>query len=367
MARRVLLLTPDFPPAPGGIQLLLHRLVQHWTGAPPTVLTIHGRGARHFDRSQPYRVRRIGAAGLPGHRLAIGMLNLRAIQEARRWHPEVVISGHIVTSPAANVIERMIHAPYIQYLYADELPGRPRLTRYALRRAAAVVTISAHAEAMARAYGADPARLHRIPPGVDPPANGGRVRWERPLALTVSRLGDAYKGHDVMIDALPSIRAAVPDLLWVVVGDGPLRGHYERRVRERGLDACVHFTGAVSDEERDTWLDRAHLLVMPSRVPANGGGEGFGIAYLEAAAHGIPVVAGRAGGATDAVVDGQTGLLVDATDPVAVADAVSHLLLDRAHAEALGRAGAIRARHFSWPRAAQQVCDLANQIVVGRP
>jgi phosphatidylinositol alpha-1,6-mannosyltransferase len=299
--------------------------------------------------------------------VAIGLLNLQAIREARRWRPEVVISGHIVTSPAARVIDRMIHAPYIQYLYADEVPGRPRLTRFALARAAAVVTISAHTDAMARAYGANPARVHRIPPGVDPPAGRAQRRSERPLVLTVSRLGDAYKGHDVMIDALPAIRAAVPDVLWVVVGDGPLRGHYERLVRARGLDRSVQFAGAVSDEERDAWLDRAHLLVMPSRVPKRGGGEGFGIAYLEAAAHGLPVVAGRDGGAPDAVVDGETGLLVDATDPVAVASAVKHLLLDRAHADALGKAGAVRAREFSWPRAAQRVCDLADRLAVGRP
>ncbi len=83
------------------------------------------------------------------------------------------------------------------------------------------------------------------------------------------------------------------------------------------LDA-IRFLGSVSDEERNLWLRRAHLLAMPSRLPAGGfAGEGFGIAYLEAGAYGKPVVAGNVGGALDSVSDGESGLLVDPTDPVA--------------------------------------------------
>ena len=76
---------------------------------------------------------------------------------------------------------------------------------------------------------------------------------------------------------------------------------------------------------------------MPSRLPPDGGGEGFGIVYLEAAAHGLPVVAGNVAGARDAVADGETGLLVDPTDPLAVADAATSLLLDPETADAVGR------------------------------
>ena len=88
---------------------------------------------------------------------------------------------------------------------------------------------------------------------------------------------------------------------------------------------------------------------MPSRLPAGGsGGEGFGIVYLEAGAHGLPVVAGNVGGALDAVADGETGLLVDPTDHVAVADAIADLLADPVRAAGLGRAGVEHARGFGW-------------------
>jgi phosphatidylinositol alpha-1,6-mannosyltransferase len=95
---------------------------------------------------------------------------------------------------------------------------------------------------------------------------------------------------------------------------------------------------------------------MPSRIPPGGiGGEGFGIAYLEANALGLPVVAGNEGGAVDAVIDGETGVLVDPSDHIAVADAVSDLLLDSGLAARLGEKGRARAREFAWPNVARRV------------
>jgi phosphatidylinositol alpha-1,6-mannosyltransferase len=115
----------------------------------------------------------------------------------------------------------------------------------------------------------------------------------------------------------------------------------------------------VTNDERDAWLERAHLFAMPSRVPGGGlGGEGFGIVYLEASWRGLPVVAGNVGGAVDAVVDGETGLLVDANDPVDVADAVTRLLVDQQLSHKLGEQGATRAREFAWPIITRRVEDL---------
>jgi phosphatidylinositol alpha-1,6-mannosyltransferase len=128
---------------------------------------------------------------------------------------------------------------------------------------------------------------------------------------------------------------------------------------DRGLDGAVQFRGNVTSEERDEWLDCAHVFAMPSRLrPGGGGGEGFGIVYLEANAHGLPCVGGNVAGALDAVVDGETGLLVDPRDHVAVADAIGGLLLDRERAERMGSAGAERAAEYSWPKVSSRVEDL---------
>jgi phosphatidylinositol alpha-1,6-mannosyltransferase len=181
--------------------------------------------------------------------------------------------------------------------------------------------------------------------------------------VTVARLRDRHKGHDVLARAIALIRARVPDIQWIVVGDGPLRPQLERLAAAQGLDGQVYFVGEVSDAERDAWLDRAHVFAMPARLPPGGvGGEGFGIVFLEANAHGIPVVAGNVGGALDAVVHGETGLLVDPTDPKAVADAIGELLLDPERATELGRGGAARARSFVWPTIARRVEELLLHI-----
>jgi phosphatidylinositol alpha-1,6-mannosyltransferase len=135
-------------------------------------------------------------------------------------------------------------------------------------------------------------------------------------------------------------------------------------ISSSGLGGRVRLLGEADDAERDQWLDRARVFAMPSRLAANGGGEGFGIVYLEAGAHGLPVVAGDVAGARDAVINGVTGLLVDPTDHIAVADALTRLLLDHSLAESLGHAGELQARSLGWPSVAQKVEDLLHRVAV---
>ncbi len=366
--RRLLLVTPDYPPAVGGIQLLLHRLATHlerWdtevvTLAPPRHDGSHD-AVPHPGAPGP-RIRRVGRPGAGGQRAAVARLNAAALRRGLAWRPDIVLNGHIATAPAALALRRVLGTPYVQYVYADELPHRPALSRRAMAGAATVLAVSGPTGELAVAHGAAPERLEVVHPGVDTPAPRQVSRAAEPLVVTVSRLRDLYKGHDVLLRAAPLVAARVPGARWVLVGDGPLRPHYEASARAAGLDGRVLFTGAVSTEEREAWLDRAHVFAMPSRRSGHGGGEGFGIVYLEASAHGVPVVAGDDGGARDAVEDGATGLLVDATDPVAVAEAVASLLLDPARAEAMGRRGAERAAALSWPVMAARVGELLDRV-----
>jgi phosphatidylinositol alpha-1,6-mannosyltransferase len=274
-----------------------------------------------------------------------------------------VLSGHVTAGPASRLIGKLARAPVIQYVHADELRMNRRMVRLAMG-ADAVVAVSGFAQQLAVDAGADPARTHRILNGVDLPGTRLAERAERPTLVTVARLEDDYKGHDVIVRALPIVRRRVPDVEWLVVGDGSLRGGLERLAAAEGVREAIHFLGAVSDEQRDAALDRAHVFVMPSRLPSGGvGGEGFGIVFLEAAAHGLPAVGGNVGGVVDAVVHGETGLLVDPEDPSAVAEALTDLLLDTERAQELGEAGAKRARTLAWPVVAKRVEDLICQQV----
>ncbi len=373
---RLLLLTPDFPPAPGGIQVLMHRLAVGMEGFETLVVTFDGPGAASFDAAGDLSTRRVGV----GTRLRPGRvasLNAAALVDALRFRPDLTLSAHLVTSPAAAAIRGALGGRTAQYFHANEIIGKPRLAAFAARRADVVIVPSSYAAALVRATGAASADIRVIPPGVDLPSDlapkplarptqippGVDLRGDlppkplrRPTLLTIARLKDSYKGHDVLMRALALVRAQVPGVEWIVIGDGPLRPDLERLARSLGVADSVRFLGAVSDAARDDWLRRADVFAMPSRLPDGGlAGEGFGIVYLEAAAYGTPVVAGNVAGALDAVADGETGLLVDPTNPHAVAGAITGLLLDRELAGRLGRTAAERARSFAWPLIAARV------------
>lgn len=352
----MLLLTPDYPPAQGGIQTLLGRLVEHAHGLDFSVVTPAEVFGSHA------RTAMIAALGPVG------------VGRALRRRPELVLSGHIVTAPAAAAIRRLLGVPFIQYLYAMEMAARPSLTRFAVTRARAVVVLSDYARTLALEAGAPAGRTHTIPPGIDIPppeidipSAAPREPAPRPTILTIARLREPYKGHDVLIRALPLIRAQVPDVEWVVIGEGPLRPVLEEQARSLAIERNIRFLGSVDDRTRDAWLGRAQVLAMPSRLPGNGlAGEGFGIVFLEAAARGLPVVAGAVGGALDAVCDGHTGCLVDPTDPHAVAGAIVEILRDPARAALLGRQGMEWAQRFAWPRIAMRFQELAFAAMADR-
>ncbi len=362
---RTLVLTPDFPPAPGGIQHLVHRTVTHAPGLECRVITLDTTGARDCDREGDLDVKRVPLLPeLPRPIFTLG-LNAAAVAQAFMFRPQVVLSAHTVMSPGASLIRKALGVPVVQYFHGKEIGVRPKLAGFAARNADACIAVSRYTSGLVAAAGGDPKRIHLIHPGVDLPE--GPVRAEpanRPTVLTIARMEDRYKGHDVMVRAMSLVAARVPGAQWVVIGDGPLRAAIAELARSAGLgDDVIRFLGAVGDEERDAWLDRAHVFAMPSRMPAGGYvGEGFGIVYLEANAHGCPALAGCVGGAVDAVVDGQTGLLVDPEDHIAVGNALVELLKNAPKREEMAETGARRAEEFAWPRTAEKIAQLVTEI-----
>lgn len=368
---RALLVTPDYPPALGGIQRLLQRVVSHARRLQTTVVTLDCSGAAEFDAEHPEDVHRVHTLSRDPRVRSVG-LNLASLAIGLRARPDVVLSGHLVASPAAIALARAHRVPLLQYLYAKEIGHRPWMTRVATRAADATIGVSRHTLRLATTVGADPQRMHWIPPGVDEPTPSAEPKATAPLIVTVARLDDRHKGHDMVIRALPEILASVPDAGYVVIGQGGLRDELERLASDLGVAARVRFTGAVADGERDAWLARARVFVLPSRLPPDGmGGDGFPLVYLEASARGLPSVAGNVGGPPDAVLHDATGLLVDPEDPAQIADAVVSLLRDPQRAARLGEAAARRSLEFRWPRIAARLEELLFELceaqVTGRP
>ncbi len=362
---RLLVLTPDFPPARGGIQVLSHRIASGMKGFETRVVAGGAAGSDHDDDG--LAVRRVRADRRLGPARNIP-LNAVTVAMAMRFRPAVTLSVHIVTSPAAALISRATGAPTVQYFHAKEVGAKPKLAAFAAANAQVAIAVSRYTAGLIAATGATPAETRLISPGVDLPDDPSPLPEPRPTLLTIARLEDRYKGHDVVIRSLPLLRATVPDAQWVVIGDGPLRPGLERLAAAHGVSDAVHFLGAAPDRIRDEWLRRASALVMPSRLPDGGfAGEGFGIVYLEAGAFGKPVLAGNVAGPLDAVSDGETGLLVDPTDPVAVARAAAVLLSDAALARRLGENGARRAQDLAWPQICERVEATLRECLEGAP
>lgn len=372
---RLLLATIDFAPAPGGVQNLLGRLAHGLaqSGHGLTVVAPGDRTAAAWDRVQPYRVVRTRPSA-PA-RAALLPLALGTLAVAARRQPDVVVCGHVLLGPVCRLLARAARVPYVAMAYAFEVrsPRMRRVAAHALRDAARVVTISEFSRRDVVSLGVEPARIAVILPGpaVEAPADNlaPDLPPGPPILVTVGRLAEAYKGHDMVVRAMPLVLARVPDARWVVVGDGPLRGYLERMARAYGVASAVTFTGRVPDDALDEWYRRCSLLVLPGRESARSGeGEGFGIVFVEANLRGRPVVGGRTGGIPDAVLDGVTGLLVDPEDPAAIADAIVRLLTDGMLAARLGAAGRRRAQEdLAWSRYVRRFETLLVEVTTRCP
>ncbi|MFE9883461.1 glycosyltransferase family 4 protein [Streptomyces scopuliridis] len=212
------------------------------------------------------------------------------------------------------------------------------------------------------------ARLERLVPGVDTdafrPRDGGSVRetyglGDRPVILCAARLV-VRKGQDALIRALPRVRAAVPDATLLLVGAGPYERGLRRMAAARGVRREVVFAGGHPHTAMPPFFAAADVFAMPCRTRRGGlEVEGLGIVYLEAAAAGLPVLAGDSGGAPDAVRDGETGHVVDGRRTDEIADRLVALLRDRDAAREMGRKGRDWVRtEWDWDRSYERLAAL---------
>ena len=181
----------------------------------------------------------------------------------------------------------------------------------------------------------DVSKLVQIAPGIDVdhfvPTDSSELRAQLGLAdkaviISVGRLVHR-KGQDKLISALPAIRAAVPNVHLVLVGVGPHQKFLENLVAKLNVADCVTFIGRINYSELPKYICVGDIFAMPSRSRFFGlEVEGLGIVYLEASACGLPVVGGKSGGAPDAVLVGETGVVVDGTNASEIAEACIELL-----------------------------------------
>jgi phosphatidylinositol alpha-1,6-mannosyltransferase len=372
---KVLIVTNDYPPRRGGIQSFVHALAQRLPADAVVVYAPAWPGAAEFDAAQPFPViRHPGSLMLPVPSVAARACALLAEHGCDRvLFGAAAPLGLLAPRLRAAGAERIVGLTHGHEAGWAALPG----ARSLLRRIGDEVDVLTYLAEyfrirLARALSGEAAsRMARLAPGVDPAefhrgTGGARIRAQlgiapgRPVVVCVSRMVPR-KGQDALIRAWPAVRAQAPgDPLLLLVGDGPYQASLERLAARLSVSGSVLFTGAVSWDDLPAYYDAGNIFAMPCRTRRAGlDVEGLGIVYLEAAATGLPVIAGDSGGAPDAVLNGETGYVVPGHDIKVLADRLTELLCDPAGATAMGEKGrAWIDREWTWDLVADRLTAL---------
>lgn len=374
-----LVITNDFPPRPGGIQTFGYELVRRFEPAQVSVLTSNWDGATEFDAAQKFMTVRARTKTL--------LPDKRTLAMAR----EIIVANNVTRVLFGAAAPLGLLAPSLRKLGVKNIVGMTQGhevgwamtpgTKQALRKIGNDVDyltyISEYThEKISRALSPKAvSNMRRIVPGVNAqefsPTNStagfalrSSIGWtNRPVIVCVSRLM-TRKGQDQLIQALPQVLKVVPLASLIIVGDGPYRKHLEKLTGKFGLQDNVHFTGKVDQAQLANWYAAGDVFAMPCRTRIGGWDvEGLGIVFLEGSATGLPVIVGNSGGAVDAVLDGETGFLVNGNNLNEIRDRLIELLTDRDLAKRMGAAGRTWVtQQWTWEHSFKRLDSLLSGI-----
>jgi len=369
---RLLLLTIDYPPLPGGISRwtrLLARSLSEEAGHDLHVIAPLPRGADSEGTEEGATVHRgaffrdVPDRWSPLDLIAYARFSRRLFASVR---PEVVIAAQagipaLVGRRIARGTPLVIAGHGEELARAEQSFWRRAVARGAVRSAALLIANSRSTKTLFVRLGASPARVRRwaaVDPDLCRAATSSRDRpgdeREPPVVLTVGRI-DARKGQEQVMRAWPEIRRAVPDAEWWIIGGGPAGEKLRRAAAGFRPPSGIRFLGVVDDRSLRRAYERCSFLLLPSRAIRKQE-EGLGLVFLEAAFFAKPSIAGNVGGTADAVVDGKTGILVDAEHPGAIAAAAIRLLRNDSLRRKLGEAARRRIHsRYAFPVAAARV------------
>jgi phosphatidyl-myo-inositol dimannoside synthase len=363
MQPECLIVTQCFYPDTGGIEGLMTALADRCALAGQTVTVLADR-IRHRTPGppapKPYAIVRFGGP-----------------RPWRRWRKKACLSSivqqrgdgltgifadswkSIEALPTGLTVPVSVLAHGMEFPHGAS-PGKRQRIAAALARCNAVIANSNYTAGLVRPFlGGQAHKLIVIHPPVAPlPAPSAaaqvalreKIAGRHPVIATVARL-EPRKGADAVIRAMPDVLRHHPSCIYAIAGAGGDRGRLEELAGALNVKEAVLFLGRVDDEEKTALLMQTDVFAMPVRREGQSV-EGFGISYLEAGLSGIATLAGRDGGAPDAVLDGQTGLVCDGAAQDSITAALLRLLGDEALRVRLGAAARKRAiNELSWDAA----------------
>lgn len=378
--RRLLLVATEFPPGPGGIGTHAYQLAVGVSKAGWDVTVIAAQDyasvedSEAFDVAQPFPVVRFENEG---SYLQQSLSRIRASSRlADHLDPDLVVASGSwavwLTALAPGIRRRRTVSVGHGMEFGTARSVNHLARRYAYERSTSVVCVSDYTCRRMREAGIHPRQVEVIPnggdsdlfapgPGAKPELFDGQLRG-KPLLLTVGNVSER-KGQDVVVDALPLLVEQGFDVHYLVVGLPTRSEALVERARGHGVQERVHIAGLLPTDELVRAYQSCDVFAMTSREASNGDFEGYGIAVLEAALCGKPSVVTANSGLEEAVIDGETGLVVPQNDPQAFAGAAGALLADGDLQARLGAAARDRTLGSgTWERRVAQYVELFEQI-----
>ncbi|MEJ2564770.1 MAG: glycosyltransferase family 4 protein [Gammaproteobacteria bacterium] len=378
----LLIITELFLPTKGGTAVWFDEVYRRLGGKEMHVVTADVPGAQDHDAGHPNSIHRISLRRrwwLRPESLGIyAKLFTASLGLALHHRFEAVHAGRVLPEGLVGwAVARLIRRPIVIYAHGEEIttwrqPAKRKAMIFAYRHADQVVANSDFTRNELIKLGIEPACIVLISPGVDVdrfraglPSVDLRKRLEitekQRVILSVGRLS-RRKGFDQIVKVLPALVACGIDAHYVIIGIGEDDAYLRRLASDCGVAERVHLLGHVPTDDLPRWYNVADVFAMPNRE-IDGDTEGFGMVFLEAAACGKPVLAGRSGGTGAAVVDNTTGLRIDGSSERQVAEALIRILGDREFSAKLGQNGYLRAqKQFSWEAIAAKTMAMIKRM-----
>ena len=349
----ILLLTNDFGPRAGGIETFIIGLLERIPRGEVVVYTSSQGDTRDYDQRWLEKfgvevIRDRSSILLPTPRVvaaAIKVMKSRSLETV--WFgaaAPLAISARSFKKAGAKRIIAMTHGHEVWWA---KIPPFSLALRWIGKHTNQLTYLGEFTgDAVSAVVPRE--KLIRIAPGIDlehfQPSKSQELRIKygigtRPTIVSVGRLVHR-KGQDRLVEALPMIKEHFPDVLLVFIGEGPHRKVLDQLAAKHGVSENILIIGRIDYSELPQYISLGDLFAMPCRSRLFGlEVEGLGIVYLEASACGLPVVAGDSGGAPDAVIEGETGFVVNGNDRAAISARIIELLSDSEKSAAMGARG----------------------------
>ena len=363
---KTLIITLEYPPQIGGVASYTYNLAKNMAGEDVVVYAPKMNGDVEFDRKNKWKVTR----GKPNF-LFVWPRWLRML--AQVWSlvkkekiQRIYVHNALPAGYVAYLLKKFKKIPYIVFFHGTDLELGIKNKKNKLKKVCAaaekiVVNSNFLQNKFKSAFEDLKKEITVIYPCPDdvflqkaPEAELKKLKSQlalegKSVIITVARMTEG-KGYPHLIRLLPKILEKVPNLVWLIIGDGPKKDEIIKSIQKNYLQNVTRFIGKLPYTDLPKYYQLADLFVLLTHPDESSAEEARGTAFVEAAASRLPVVAGPAGGVEEAVQNMQTGLVVDVYQDQSIISAVTELLRNKDYAKQMGRAGMERVmREFNWP------------------